>query len=246
MACAGIFLWKEYYFFLQEYRAMVAYKKMYQQLVGEYKMAMDTCGKKQKELCKRDSEIQEQDQGMEPELCSSDIRTSDLTLHPAPRNHGILGKKTTNSSKKQKSIESKVRPLKMPIDHPNYRLGSRFGSRKRKNGSWGFHYGIDMPSPRGTAVKAAASGKVIEAGYSKKGYGKTIVLSHPNIKYQTRYAHLDKILVRVGQEVKVGQKIGLVGATGFVISENGSNDASHLHFEVKKQGKHIDPLCVLA
>ncbi len=126
-----------------------------------------------------------------------------------------------------------------PIDRSQFWLSSFFGPRKKTNGSWGFHYGIDMASVRGTPVKAPADGVVIEAHFHN-GYGNTIVISHNN-KYKTRYAHLDKIVAHVGQKVEQGQLIGKVGATGAVRKKRGG-DGSHLHFEVFVYGKQVNPL----
>lgn len=134
--------------------------------------------------------------------------------------------------------------LRWPIEQSLFWLSSRFGPRKKENGTPGFHYGIDMAAAKGTPVKAAGLGEVIEATYNN-GYGKTIVIAHGNGFYQTRYAHLDTIEVKRGKRVVVGQKIGTVGDTGSVRGENGGKNAYHLHFEVKLRGKHIDPLRVL-
>lgn len=131
-----------------------------------------------------------------------------------------------------------------PIDRDLFWLSSRFGPRKT-DGEWQFHYGADFAALAGTPVKAAAAGVVIEVSYSKKGYGNTIVLAHAGDR-TSRYAHLQKIDVRYGQKIMQGQLIGQVGATGLVRGKNGKKSASHLHFEVKEHGKHIDPLLVLA
>jgi len=133
--------------------------------------------------------------------------------------------------------------LSWPINKDNFWMSSLFGSRKKPNGSWGFHYGLDMAAMRGTKIHAAASGIVTEARYSK-GYGNTIVITH-NRKYRTRYAHLDRILVKVGQKVKNRQLIGKVGRTGLVWRSRG-RDPSHLHFEVHAFGKQVNPLKYLA
>lgn len=133
-----------------------------------------------------------------------------------------------------------------PVERSNFWLSSRFGPRKKEDGSWGYHYGLDMAAPRGTPVMAASGGVIIEAGFSTRGYGKTIVIRHNHGGYETRYAHLHAIFVRVGQRVISGNRIGSVGDTGYVRGENGGKNAYHLHFEVKKNGKYVDPLCVLA
>lgn len=126
-----------------------------------------------------------------------------------------------------------------PIERDKFWLSSFFGPRKNPNGTWGFHYGIDMASMKGTPVKAAYAGEVIEAGY-QKGFGKTIVVYH-NHKYKTRYAHLSKILVRVGKQVHQGEIIGKVGDTGIVRSKAG-HDPSHLHFEIYVFNKRKNPM----
>ncbi len=130
----------------------------------------------------------------------------------------------------------------LPIDHSRFWLSSFFGSRKKPNGKWGFHYGIDMAAHRGTVVKASAAGTVQQAGYVS-GYGNTVVVVHDTV-YKTRYAHLDKIHVLTDQKVAQGEKIGAVGDTGFTIKTG--KDASHLHFELYERGKQINPLTVLS
>lgn len=126
-----------------------------------------------------------------------------------------------------------------PIKRSDFWLSSFFGPRRKPDRSWGFHYGIDMAACRGTPVLAAADGIVIQA-HVDPGYGNTILISHNN-KYKTRYAHLDKMLVSVGQKVEKGTLIGKVGSTGNVRKKKG-RDASHLHFEVSAYGKKVNPL----
>lgn len=128
-----------------------------------------------------------------------------------------------------------------PIERSSFWLSSPFGPRKHR-GIWGFHRGIDMAAIKGTPVVSCAGGVVVEAQYHA-GYGKTIVVAHDS-KYRTRYAHLNTILVDVGQRVERGQRIGKVGATGHVRSKRGG-DASHLHFEVYVFGKQVNPMYFL-
>ncbi|MBA3954191.1 M23 family metallopeptidase [Candidatus Dependentiae bacterium] len=129
-----------------------------------------------------------------------------------------------------------------PLEKSEFWLSSPFGKRRKVDGSWGFHTGIDLAAPRGTPVKAAGPGIVVQAHYTA-GYGNTIVIAH-NHKFRTRYAHLDKMSVRVGQHIVQGEPIGKVGATGFVRKRRGG-DGSHLHFEVYVYNKQVNPFYFL-
>lgn len=92
--------------------------------------------------------------------------------------------------------------------------------------------GIDIGGKEGDPVQAAADGKVVYAGSSLRGYGNLVILKHNNT-FLTAYAHNKTLLVKEDQTVKKGQKI----------AEMGSSDADRvkLHFEVRKQGKPVDP-----
>lgn len=151
--------------------------------------------------------------------------------------------KTTNKQKNTRNVIISGRPIKeygfiWPIDVNKFWLSSLFGPRKRIDGTWGFHHGIDMAAEKGRAVKAVREGIVQEASF-QAGYGNTIVIEHIN-NLKTRYAHLHVIRVSVGQKVKQGNIIGTVGETGFIRKKG--KDGSHLHFEVYEQGKRINPL----
>jgi lipoprotein NlpD len=93
--------------------------------------------------------------------------------------------------------------------------------------------GISIAGRVGDPVVAAADGRVVYAGAGLRGYGNLIILKHNNT-YLTAYAHNQALLVREDQAVKQGQKI----------AEMGSSDADRvkLHFEVRRQGKPVDPL----
>lgn len=96
-----------------------------------------------------------------------------------------------------------------------------------------FHEGLDFASNIGTPVYATGNGKVVEAKWNS-GYGNCIDISH-GYNYTTRYAHLSKINVRAGQEVKRGDKIGEVGNTG-------KSTGPHLHYEVRYKGQPQNPI----
>jgi len=95
-----------------------------------------------------------------------------------------------------------------------------------------FHKGIDIVADAGTEITAPADGVVTRAGRNG-GYGKAIDLSH-GYGYVTRYAHLSEILVRAGQRVRRGQMLGRVGSTG-------RSTGSHLHYEVFRDGRRVNP-----
>lgn len=114
------------------------------------------------------------------------------------------------------------------------RLSSTFGRRKAPTkGASTYHKGIDWAVPKGTAVMASSSGTVAKAGWGS-GYGYVVYINHPDGK-QTRYAHLSKVLVSVGQSVTQGQKIALSGNTGI-------SSGPHVHFEILVGGKQVNPL----
>jgi murein DD-endopeptidase MepM/ murein hydrolase activator NlpD len=117
------------------------------------------------------------------------------------------------------------------------RLTSRVGFRTdpftRKRA---YHAGIDVANRIGTPVTAAQAGKVTYVGY-KGNYGKTIIIAHQQ-GYKTLYGHLDKILVKRGQVIRQGERIGTVGNTG-------RSTGPHLHFEIHHYGKILDPLKIL-
>ncbi|NLV24249.1 MAG: M23 family metallopeptidase [Deltaproteobacteria bacterium] len=113
------------------------------------------------------------------------------------------------------------------------RVSSHFGVRKSPfSGRQIFHEGIDIAAPAGTPVFASAKGTVSTASYAA-GYGNLIVIDHGN-GYQTAYGHNSKIFVKVGQQVKKGQKIAAVGSTG-------RSTGPHLHYEVRLHGKPVNP-----
>ena len=93
--------------------------------------------------------------------------------------------------------------------------------------------GIDIAGIKGTPVLASAPGKVVYSGAGLRGYGRLVIIKH-NATWLSAYAHNEKILVTEGEEIKKGQKI----------AEMGSSDADQvkLHFEIRKQGKPLDPL----
>ncbi|MFY0713579.1 M23 family metallopeptidase [Seonamhaeicola sp. NFXS20] len=127
-------------------------------------------------------------------------------------------------------------PAIQPVSNEDLtRMASGFGMRTdpftkvRK-----MHWGMDFTAPRGTPVYASGDGKVVRADSRASGYGNHIRIDH-GFGYVSLYAHLYKYNVRKNQKVKRGDLIGFVGSTG-------RSEAPHLHYEVFKDGKRINPI----
>ena len=127
-------------------------------------------------------------------------------------------------------------PAIQPIKNSDLtRMASGFGWRRdpftkaRK-----FHKGMDFTAKRGTPVYASGDGKITRADSRSSGYGKHIRIDH-GYGYVSLYAHLNGYNVRRGQKVKRGDVIGFVGSTG-------RSQAPHLHYEIAKDGRKINPV----
>jgi murein DD-endopeptidase MepM/ murein hydrolase activator NlpD len=112
-------------------------------------------------------------------------------------------------------------------------ISSLFGYRSDPfTGKKAFHSGLDIAGRKGSAVQAAAAGVVVHAG-RKRGYGNSVEIRHAN-GYSTRYAHADELLVAPGEKIEKGQPIATVGNTG-------RSTGPHLHFEVIKDDRRVNP-----
>lgn len=127
-------------------------------------------------------------------------------------------------------LENKRTPAGMPA--PGY-ISSRYGGRNDPFGRGRAHHaGIDIDANTGDPVTAAAEGVVSYSGV-RSGYGNVVEIDHGN-GYKTLYAHNSANLVRSGDIVRAGQQIAKVGSTG-------RSTGSHLHFEVKLEGRQVNP-----
>lgn len=139
---------------------------------------------------------------------------------------GVLDNLLMDDRLARKSI-----PTTMPITSGYY--SSNYGYRVDPiTGRSTFHTGVDLIAPPGTAVLAAAGGVVSQAGFVAE-YGNVVDVDHDN-GLTTRYAHLQKSLVKVGDVVLKGQQVALVGMTG-------RTTGPHLHFEVREKGIPLNP-----
>jgi murein DD-endopeptidase MepM/ murein hydrolase activator NlpD len=115
-------------------------------------------------------------------------------------------------------------------------LTSRFGMRSHPIlGVYRMHSGVDLAAPNGSPVSSPAAGIVSFANWSG-GYGLLVTVDHGN-GLQTRFAHLSRLMVNAGQKVIRGQLLGLVGSSG-------RSTGSHLHYEMRQNGRAVDPLAV--
>ena len=143
---------------------------------------------------------------------------------------------TTSTTVVAPSVANKPAPAPMPPAGPaptgwgwpsNGILIGKFSS----NGS--LNKGIDIAGDLGQPVLAASDGTVVYAGSCLRGYGELVIIKHSDT-YVSAYGHNRRLLVREGQQVKVGQTIAEMGSTG--------TDRVKLHFEIRRQGKPVDPL----
>lgn len=122
-----------------------------------------------------------------------------------------------------------------PLGYPFYsRTTSPFGYRSDPfGGGRELHAGIDIKGRRGDPARVTADGKVEHAGWYG-GYGKCVIIKHSN-GFETLYGHLSKVTVKEGARVHTGERIGKIGSTGH-------STGNHLHYEVRKNGRPINPV----
>jgi murein DD-endopeptidase MepM/ murein hydrolase activator NlpD len=167
---------------------------------------------------------------------------SELIIHTA-RKLDILSKQVFIQAKSYDEVaKMAMNKEKMIASMPSIMPVSNRDLRRTASG-WGmrihpiykiprFHYGMDFTASIGTDVFATGNG-VVKSAEREVGYGNTITIDH-GFGYETYYAHLSKIKVKVGQKIKRGDVIGLVGNTG-------TSTAPHLHYEVSKNGTKVNP-----
>jgi murein DD-endopeptidase MepM/ murein hydrolase activator NlpD len=172
---------------------------------------------------------------IEEEKESAPVRVASSKSAPAPVPQQ---RPATGAQQKQTSAA----PSKTPVTTaPPKRSGSRFkwpvngtilssyGPKKD-----GLHNdGINIKAPKGAPVRAAENGVVVYAGNELQGYGNLVLVRHEN-RWMTAYAHLDKVMIKRGQTVNMGETIGTVGSSGSV-------DTPQLHFEVRRGTEALNP-----
>ena len=125
--------------------------------------------------------------------------------------------------------------MRMPV---NGRISSGFGSRFHPIlGYERFHAGVDLAARQGTPIVAAADGRVVSAGW-QGGYGRAVAIMHAG-GIETKYGHMSRMIAYAGEIVHRGDVIGYVGSTGL-------STGPHLHFEVMRNGRPVNPMSVKA
>ena len=104
-------------------------------------------------------------------------------------------------------------------------------------GAANYHDGLDIPAPKGTAVRAAAAGRVLFAAREPTQFGNMVVIDHGD-GWHSAYAFLDRVTVKEGETVSQGERVGLVGSTGRA-------RGNELHFEMRRDNRPVDPRTLL-
>lgn len=132
--------------------------------------------------------------------------------------------------KENASVIGEIQGIKLAVLPVTGTISSRYGVSSRIRSS--NHTGLDIATPNGTPIHVVADGTVISAQYTGS-YGNLVKIDHGN-GVETWYAHTSKMYVTSGQEVKAGDVIAAVGSTG-------NSTGSHLHFEIRINGNHVNP-----
>jgi len=173
--------------------------------------------------------------GPEPARGQSSVSVPDF-LKTLENLSGQIERKSERLSALESSlIDKQLKAAVYPAGWPTVGgwVSSGFGQRSDPfTGRSAFHEGVDIASRFGSEIKAVGGGVVSYVG-DKDGYGCTVEVNHGN-GYTTRYAHCKSSLVRVGDRVTKGQGVALVGTTG-------RSTGPHLHFEVLRNGKAVNP-----
>lgn len=163
-------------------------------------------------------------------VISSKTTSSKTTSNKTTSNKTTSSKTSSVATNTTTTKVASLNGVTLTVKPVSGTITSRFGSRESIRSSG--HTGLDIAAPKGTKIKAAASGTVIFAGYSG-AYGNVVKISHGS-DIKTYYAHCSEIYVKKGQQVLAGDVIATVGSTG-------RSTGNHLHFEVVKNGTSLNP-----
>jgi lipoprotein NlpD len=158
-----------------------------------------------------------------------------LRLKPTQSSSAKTVKPATSTSKPKvkTTTTSKTEPVFVGSQHLKWHWPTKGKLISTYSSSQPGRKGIEISGQRGQSVISAASGKVVYSGTGLPRYGNLLIIKHNDV-YLSAYAHNDKLLVKEGAIVKAGQKVATLGSTG--------TQSNKLHFEIRRNGKPVDPL----
>jgi len=195
-----------------------------------------------RELEEAKYELVEQEKGLEKELAAADKLINDLE-----HEYNDYVETYEDAEEAMEQLQKEILEMETELENAKYVGGdylwpvegyhtitSKFGMRLHPILKvYKLHTGVDVKVPKGVPIMAANDGVVVTAGYNT-GYGNYVVIDHGGGQ-KTLYAHMTKYLVKKGQTVERGDKIGTVGSTGY-------STGAHLHFEIIIDGEQVDPM----
>lgn len=214
---------------VNDFQAMKARKNGLQDATSQIKEIAQDIEVKKGEIKQQEKQVKEIYNDLKERRKQEERQVAELEKSSAELERVIVAK-MAERSKKHLAVVGSSGALDWPL---RGRMTSNYGYRR--NPFWGgrhFHTGMDIAAPYGEVIRAADGGQVILAGWWD-GYGKAIVIDHGK-SVSTVYGHMSRLYMQVGDNVRKGQIIGLVGSTGY-------STGPHLHFEVRINGKHQNP-----
>lgn len=148
--------------------------------------------------------------------------------------HGVLPAAASNFANGDLTVNMATTPIVLNTEHG---VQEPLNSMHINQGYFSYHPGLDLKGTIGDPIKPIMVGTVVEADYSRVGYGNVVMVNHGG-GIETVYAHMSKILVKVGDSVNLDTVLGLIGSTGH-------STGPHLHLEVRENGSTVNPLRVL-
>lgn len=173
----------------------------------------------------------------QPSLTQQDLtplkEAAETFLHQYISEEGQGGAPSDGTDSSMLKVRATV-PLCVPVTGS---ISSAFGERSHPTtGEADFHTGLDVAAAEGSAIHAAADGLVLDSGWHDS-YGNYVLLSHSD-NFSTLYAHCQRLIAQTGDVIRRGERIALVGSTGF-------STGPHLHFECILDGQQVEPYQLL-
>lgn len=213
----------------REYRSVRHKQRELKTSTGQIKKLAKTIEKKKINIAAKEAEKKKLYDGLKKRRAAYERRVAELEKS-SKEMEGLIQRKLAQRAQAGLKGPKSSGKFMWPV---RGRITSGFGYRRHP--LWGgsnFHTGIDIANSYGTSIRAADSGEVIFSGWWD-GYGKAVVIDHGRT-FSTVYGHLSRIYVRSGQVVNKGQVVGLLGSSGY-------STGPHLHFEIRKNGKPMNP-----